>query len=305
MLPPRLAALLGVPSLEGVTEALLQALVDAQVVEDQDLDFKQARYDSGPGGAFELAKDVAAFANQVGGLLIIGVAEDEQGRAAALAPVKLNDTEKGRIRQVLADRVHPMIADVAVHSLPANNGSTGYYLIYVPRSIQAPHAVRHKDQPYLCYPVRNGTTTRYLAETEIAARYRDRFSLARDQVSRLNRLHSEGSRGENPDVLAVAVALVPAIPGSRPLTGSGPKVSDFLSTWESPQAQLSGKSLGNFSVARRRLRCENPYLLLELHTDGAAWARCLLGESVSERRTLIIRLDELETCITEILALMG
>ena len=33
-----------------------------------------------------------------------------------------------------------------------------------------------------------------LAEAEIAARYRDRFALARDQVSRLERLHVNGPR---------------------------------------------------------------------------------------------------------------
>ncbi len=219
MLPPRLAALLSVAFLGDVTEAHLQALADAQVAEDQDLEFKQARYDYGPAGAVELAKDVAALANQAGGLLIIGVAQDEQGRAAGLTPATLNDAEKGRIRQVLADRIHPMIANVDVHDFPARNSpGTGYYLIFVPRSVQAPHAVRHKDQPYLCYPVRDGATTRYLAEAEIAARYRDRFALARDQVSRLERLHVNGPRGEDPEVLAIAVALVPGIAGSRPLT---------------------------------------------------------------------------------------
>lgn len=66
MLSPRLAALLGTSSLHEVTEAHLQAVVDAIVSEDQDLDFKQARYDYGPEGTFELAKDVAALGNQVG-----------------------------------------------------------------------------------------------------------------------------------------------------------------------------------------------------------------------------------------------
>ncbi len=57
MLPPRLAALLGTLSLREVTEAHLQAVVGACISEDQDLDFKQARYDYGPAGTFELAKD--------------------------------------------------------------------------------------------------------------------------------------------------------------------------------------------------------------------------------------------------------
>jgi hypothetical protein len=46
------------------------------------LEYHRARYDDGPRGTFELAKDVAAFANHVGGLIILWIAEDDQGRAA-------------------------------------------------------------------------------------------------------------------------------------------------------------------------------------------------------------------------------
>lgn len=61
MVTARLAALVGC-AFDEIQESHLQALVDGKVGEDQVLDFKQARYDHGPKGAFEVAKDVAAMA---------------------------------------------------------------------------------------------------------------------------------------------------------------------------------------------------------------------------------------------------
>jgi len=93
--------------------------------------------------------------------------------------------------------------------------------------------------------------------------------------------------------------------GILTLTGRGPKVSDFLGTWESPYGEFVGRTLGNVSVARRRLRCENAYLRLELHTDGAGWARYLTGSSVPGRGVLVVQLEQLEAYITEMLTLLG
>jgi len=272
VLSPRLAALLGVSSLDLVVETHLQALVTNGTAEDQDLDFKGARYDYGPGGTFELAKDIAALANQVGGLLVIGIVEDDQGRASGLQPVKLDDSEKGRIRQIVADRIFPMVANVQVKDVPtASDRERGYYLIFVPHSTLAPHAVRQLDPKplWLCYPLRHGTTTHYQTETEIAARYRDRFAAARTQIERLDQIHEDGRRNEEPDLLAIAVGLVPAVPGDRSLAGPGPKVADFIDGWETSYWPLKGTSIGRRTVARRRFRGQSNAAIAELHTDGA------------------------------------
>jgi len=97
---------------------------------------------------------------------------------------------------------------------------------------------------------------------------------------------------------------VPAIPGNRPLTGPGPTIADFVSSWASPRAEFQGTRLGNRRVARGRLRCGNDYVTVELHTDGAGWAR-YKGGSVVGYGELIIRADDLETYIVELLAILG
>src|SRR6185437_1612153 len=51
---------------------------------------------------------------------------------------------------------------------------TGFYLIAVPRSPTAPHAVLVNDS--LRFPRRNGRTTAYLSEPDVAQAYRERFA---------------------------------------------------------------------------------------------------------------------------------
>ncbi len=81
---PRLEALLGVRSVPGDLDAgVLARLVEAAITEDADLDFKRAPWPSGLAGAIALATDVAAFANTAGGLLLVGV-EEEQTVATGL-----------------------------------------------------------------------------------------------------------------------------------------------------------------------------------------------------------------------------
>jgi hypothetical protein len=167
--------------------------------------------------------------------------------------------------------------------------------------------VRRPDPQSLwfCYPFRHGTTTHYLSETEIAARYRDRLALARDQVNRLERLHTEGRRNIIPDGLTAAVALVPTFYGARSLAEE-PKISDFLTAWRSPLLALDqGGGWSSYGVARRRLRSEGKYAILELHADGAGWASLKVSDYHPGEEEIGIRLADLELGVVELLALLG
>jgi hypothetical protein len=259
VIPPRLVPVLG-SSVRAINEERLNALETAGVSEDQDLDFKQARYDHGPKGTFEISKDVAAMANQVGGLIVIGVAEDDQARAAGLTPMKLDDDERVRMLTVIAQRVHPMVPGLDVHMFESEaRDGTGYYVIAVPHSASAPHSVRKpeqdKDTPWCCYPLRHGTTTIYLSEAQIAARYRDRFELARTQVDRLERLYQDNykrSQG-SPDTAALAVGIVPAVAGHRPVSGQG-NIEDYFDLWKPGGSRIAPKA-GRYQIVLRVRLC--------------------------------------------------
>jgi hypothetical protein len=106
-------------------------LVSRKAREDADLDFKGANsYIIGGEGADELAKDVTGMANARGGLIVIGIAEDDQAcaKAPALAEISAKITEQ--MEQILRSRVVPWLSGAEIRPVecPAAPG-TGLYLI--------------------------------------------------------------------------------------------------------------------------------------------------------------------------------
>ncbi|MFC8495068.1 helix-turn-helix domain-containing protein, partial [Streptomyces sp. NPDC057235] len=86
-LPARLVAALGRHP-DDLTEDDLRRAVDSQVPEGGDLDWKKDFYAGTDAGRKELAKDISAMANTVGGLLVVGVDDGKKDHAHALAPVE-------------------------------------------------------------------------------------------------------------------------------------------------------------------------------------------------------------------------
>ncbi len=86
--------------------------------------------------------------------------------------------------------------------------SHGFIVVAVTRSALVPHAVI-VNQGFR-YPRRNGTTTRYLSEPEVASAYWERFAGARRQVARIEEVEHEAlQRLETSGLPWVVVSLVP------------------------------------------------------------------------------------------------
>lgn len=136
---PAVEDVLGAP-VNQLTAADLQRAVDDRVRELPDLDFKQTLYKD----VEELAKDIAAMANAAGGLLVLGIGEDN-GTAQRVTPVALSDGEERRMHQALRSRTVPFIPDVDIRPVVMETTDAGerrgFYLIAVGRSLLAPHGV--------------------------------------------------------------------------------------------------------------------------------------------------------------------
>jgi hypothetical protein len=212
----RLRGLLGA-ALREVTEENLSGLIENSVCEDADLDFKQESYGGGDRAKRELAGDVAAMANERGGLIIIGIRDDEDV-AAELTPVERADGEEARFRLIVAANAAPNI-DFEIYVVrSAQDEKKGYILLAIPPSVLRPHAVRKNND--LRYPRRNGTTTRWLSESEVADMYRDRFRLATDQTGRAETILREGSERLqlDEDSAHLTVALAPTSFGAMEIS---------------------------------------------------------------------------------------
>jgi predicted HTH transcriptional regulator len=190
-------------------------LVANQVPEAFELDFKSEMYGSSDKDKHDAATDVAAFANTAGGLLAVGIGEDDQARAFTAPGVALIEADERRIRQIVASRVVPMpVMDVIRVEDPAMPGH-GFVLIAVPRSPLAPHAVVVNEA--LRYPRRNGATARYLSEPEVAAAYRERFAAVRRQTDRSQEIESDAldRLSTADDQVWVVTSLVPDLAGDE------------------------------------------------------------------------------------------
>jgi hypothetical protein len=125
---PRVEVILGA-RIDQLTVEHIRAAAVAGVEESSDLDFKEEHYEDTK--REELAKDVAAFANHVGGLLVIGVRE-QQLCAVELTAVSLANDPVSRYRQILAGRITPYVRDVDIS--PARDaGAAGEALVATTR----------------------------------------------------------------------------------------------------------------------------------------------------------------------------
>src|SRR5437667_8962258 len=113
----------------------------------------------------DLAGELGSLANTIGGVIVLGI-DEVDGAAVRLTPVALSEAEVLRMRQIVTSNVAP-VPRFDIHRVPETSGaSTGFYLVAVPRSPDAPHAVRVNDA--LKYPRRDGARTRWLSESEVA-----------------------------------------------------------------------------------------------------------------------------------------
>ncbi|MEU6888254.1 hypothetical protein ABZ918_24190 [Streptomyces viridosporus] len=102
-----------------------------------------------------------------------------------------------------------------------------YWVLTVPPSTQAPHAVEAPGNDHnFRVRVRHGTTTRTLAESEIAQRYRDRFQAASDDVDRPHQVADAGFGYLSTCLTSTAHGGRAVSPG-QPTTRAGPAWPQF------------------------------------------------------------------------------
>jgi len=281
----RLRTIFGV-ALSEIGEKHLQLLVNQEIREDADLDFKETLYGNGDSERREFAADIAAMANDRGGLLVIGV-RDEADVAVKLTPVPLGPAEEGRMRAMGAGNLAPFAPFEILPVEAADPPGHRYYLVVVPPSADRPHAVR-KDID-LRYPRRHGASKRWLSESEVADAYRDRFTRTGSDVDRVRTVLEQGRQAMKPteERPLLAIAIAPSQRGSLLIDEDAVKRAeervrrvDFVrgeSPFDAPWAGLIAPLVG---VGQRRLRIGTPsqrreidthYTYAELHVDGCTF----------------------------------
>lgn len=128
--------------LENYTKEDIQYLIDFGVEESVHLDYKAsgalAKTDS---KKKEISKDISAFANSDGGIIIYGV-EERGHKAVGFSYIDGNEITKEWLEQVINSTINQKIDGVEIFPIRNNdNISESIYVVRIPRSYRAPHMI--------------------------------------------------------------------------------------------------------------------------------------------------------------------
>jgi hypothetical protein len=134
--------------LDAIGEHDLQNLVTNGVGESNQLDYKETLPGGDDGSRKEFLRDVSAMANANGGDLIYGVREQSIGDTNAAAEVVGVegvdvDARKLWMEDLIRTGIEPRLLGVGVHVVPVDDSKV-VFVVRVPRSWNAPHAVNFK-----------------------------------------------------------------------------------------------------------------------------------------------------------------
>jgi hypothetical protein len=120
------------------TRAEVQTLVDTKVQESLHLDYKASQGLVGPNKHGEIAKDVSAFADSDGGLIIYGVTEKDHIPIGIDSGVNHRRYSREWLEQVIRNNITPRIEDLRIASIFLS-ADTSLYALQIPKSYRAPH----------------------------------------------------------------------------------------------------------------------------------------------------------------------
>jgi hypothetical protein len=284
----RLRDIFGAP-LADVRREHIEGLVASGAREAADLDFKASLYGKTEQATRELCKDIAAMRNDRGGVILLGIA-DEDGTAVDCPEVPLSDDEERRTRQIVASGTTPHAA-FDIQPVTGKTSGKGFYLLIAQPSPFRPHAVVVGEG--FRYPRRDGSSTRYLSEIEAADMYRSRFRGESEQLDRLGRIGQEALDRVAEDGPWVVASVVPNNSGALPISFSGRTAIEQWAREQCcsndaidgffPSTAMAGVGVERYTIATvfdEGQRAGHAYS--QCHLDGAAAAALILYKRGNE-----------------------
>ncbi|WFE52992.1 ATP-binding protein [Micromonospora sp. WMMD1155] len=263
----RLEQLLGGPIDGTLTYQQVKGLIPA-AAESPDLDFKRDTYSSRDKDRKELCGDVGGLANANGGLIVLGMEEDDQGRAKKDVGVDISDSERLRLHQTVVANIQPTPTfDIIAVEDPERAG-IGFLVIWVARTATAPHAYMQNNS--LLYPKRIGTQRIWLSEALVAEAYRARFAGFADRTDEAARVEAALTASLSQDETFVVVTLVPDMPGAFTIDTAALRAFELsnLNTTHSAFG-IGVRHFIRSTVRRRRLVAMTKYEPNKLISRGA------------------------------------
>ena len=123
----------------------IESLIQNEAEESIHLEFKDGRaLDKSDKKKVEISKDISAFANSDGGIIIYGITE-ENHKANGFSFVNGNEFTKEWLEQIINSLIQRRIPGILIFPVRRNgNLLETVYLIKIPASIEAPHLNKDK-----------------------------------------------------------------------------------------------------------------------------------------------------------------
>lgn len=126
-----------------IEAADIRILIDIGYKEDQKVEYKREMYGGSPDNKKEMLKDISAFANAYGGILLIGI-EEKGGIPRGVFHVSNAEVERDRIEKSCMGNIEPRISGLKCKVIKMNTGED-IILVYITRSFRKPHIINYKD----------------------------------------------------------------------------------------------------------------------------------------------------------------
>lgn len=127
----------------------IEEYITNQIEENLNLDYKAAgSLQRNDAKANEISKDVSAFANSDGGIIIYGIKEDSINKhlPESIDPINRHEISKEWLEQVIQSRIRPKVEDIEIHPVPIDNSTD--LVVYVVEIKQSTTAHQANDKKY-------------------------------------------------------------------------------------------------------------------------------------------------------------
>lgn len=210
-----------------VTDELLNEAVGAGAIETYDLDWKSQLPPVKALPQTDFPKDVAAMANNGGGLIVYGVNETQK---AATDRVDVGDFDEGyerALRSAAITAISPPVIGLKIHRLGTEADQNRAVVVQIAASADGPHLIYRNE--LFGAPIRNDSDTVWMKERQIELMYRARFDERRHASDALDALFKDAASGRNTGDRAWFIAV------------AHPSVPKFLRRMDRDEARLTMK----------------------------------------------------------------
>lgn len=223
---------------------MLDELVVQGIEESDSLDYKKELPAQKELARSDFPKDVAAFANAGGGVLVFGVTEESRRATGRLPIEEVTETYERTLRQVAVSAIFPPVFGLELAQV--GDYSDRALIVNVPPSLDRPHLVYRNE--YFGAPLRNHADTVWMRERQIEQMYRSRFE-AWEQVDRaIDELYDEAAAGHDTAERAWLIAVaVPRLP-RRGLRPDGDVMRSVIDTARQRGSELAGEWVHPFDA---------------------------------------------------------